>query len=265
MSSTNLKYITKLSKSRVLVLGGTSGIGFCVAEAALEHGASVIISSSSPAKLSRAIDRLKTTYPDRAEQVSGHTCDLSQPDSLEPNLEKLLTAAAGGSSIDHIVFTAGDILTIPHVSEATVDSIQKFSVVRFLGPMILAKVAPKHLSPGPTSSITLTGGVNAEKPSPGWTIATAYGAGLEGLTRGLAVDLKPVRVNMVAPGAVHTELFNSIIPEENMDGVLQKYRNGTTTGTVGRPEDLAEAYIYAMKDHFITGSLIKSNGGSLLV
>ncbi|KAI9847299.1 MAG: hypothetical protein M1837_002886 [Sclerophora amabilis] len=265
-ASDNLKYVTKLSKKRVLIFGGTSGIGFCVAEAALEHGASVILSGSNPDKLSKAIDRLKTAYPSfAAENVSGYTCDLSQSEGLETNLETLFKSATSGGSrpLDHITFTAGDALKVTHVSEASVDFIQKVGVVRFVAPLVLAKVAPKYLVPGPSSSITLTGGTNSSKPSPGWAIMAGWGAGIEGIARGLAVDLKPIRVNLVSPGAVHTELFDSI-PAEMLEGFLKQAREATLTGEVGKPEHLAEAYIYAMKDHFISGTVISSDGGRLL-
>ena len=82
--------------------------------------------------------------------------------------------------------------------------------------------------------------------------------------RGLAVDLAPhTRVNMVNPGAVHTELFDSI-PKESLESVLQEFKNDTVLGKVGKPEELAEAYVYAMKDHFVTGAMITSDGGRLL-
>lgn len=265
MSGTALKYVSKLSGIRVLVLGGTSGIGFSVAEAALEHGAFVILSGSNPTRLSNAIDLLKTSYPDRAAQVSGHTCDLSQPQSTESNLTTLFDAAtaSGTRPIDHIVFTAGDSLKIIPVSESTIETIQRAGTVRFLGALMLAKVAPNYLAPGPASSITLTSGTNGAKPMPGWTVQAAWGTGLEGMTRGLAVDLQPVRVNLVSPGAVHTERFNDVAGGK-MDDFLQKMRNATTTGEVGRPEDVAEAYLYAMKDRFLTGTIISSDGGRLL-
>ena len=81
--------------------------------------------------------------------------------------------------------------------------------------------------------------------------------------RGLAVDMAPIRVNCVSPGAVHTELFNDI-PEDRLQSVLEGMAGGTLVGRVGKPEDVAEAYIYAMKDGFCTGTIIESHGGRLL-
>ena len=103
----------------------------------------------------------------------------------------------------------------------------------------------------------------SHKPAKGWALIAAWGSGVEGIMRGLAVDLAPVRVNMVSPGAVHTELFDDI-PKERLESVLQGYRDGTLTGKVGTPEDLAEAYLYAMRDQFVTGKILGSDGGRLL-
>ena len=257
------KYISKLRDAHVLVFGGTSGIGFCVAEAAIEHGAYVCISGSKQAKLERAISRLQSTYPDSVPKVSGHVCDLSQPDSLEPNLSTILGLAAGDSKIDHIIYTAGDPVKITPIGEATVETILQTGHVRFLGPLILAKLAPRYMSTGPESSITLTGGTMSHKPAKNWTVLAGWGSALEGVARGLAVDLAPMRVNLVSPGAVHTELFDDI-PKERLDGVLQGFRDATLVDRVGTPENLAEAYLYSMRDHFVTGKVFQSDGGRLL-
>jgi NAD(P)-dependent dehydrogenase (short-subunit alcohol dehydrogenase family) len=77
------------------------------------------------------------------------------------------------------------------------------------------------------------------------------------------VALKPVRVNTVQPGAVHTELFGGI-PEAHLPAVLEGFKRESITGTVGTPEEVAEGYIYFMKDSFATGGVVESNGGRLV-
>ncbi|KAM6497371.1 dehydrogenase with different specificitie [Amanita muscaria] len=271
MATPHLKYTTKLAGKRVLLLGGTSGIGFAVAEAALEHGAFVVVSSSQLTKVENAVSRLKTSYPtdDFHSRISGFTYDLADPEKLEENLLALLkqsttTADGGQALLDHIVFTAGDSLKFKPIQQVTVDYIRDWGNVRFLAPLILAKLAGPYIRPSHTSSITLTSGSGTSRPRPGWSTVVAYGGGIETMTRGLAVDLAPIRVNCVLPGAVHTELFGNSIPKENLDGVMKQLAERTLTGHVGKPEDAAEAYIYAMKDNFCTGSFINTNGGSLL-
>jgi NAD(P)-dependent dehydrogenase (short-subunit alcohol dehydrogenase family) len=273
--SPSCKYLSKLTNTRVLVLGGSSGIGFCVAEAAVEHGATVTIASSNETKLAKALDRLRATYPDRTEHITSHPCDLSQKDMIESNLDKLLRFVANTgpsdsnnpaipsqnpAGIDHIVFTAMPAIKVTRVADATIPSIEQPGVVPILGGIMLAKLAPRFLKQSPSSSLTFTSGTNAHKPTNGWTILAAWGSAMEGMVRGLAVELKPIRVNLVSPGAVLTELWNNVPAE-----IIDDFKKVTTTGTIGRPEDLAEAYLYLMKDQFVTGAIIESNGGRLLV
>ncbi|KAL8828604.1 MAG: hypothetical protein Q9170_006533 [Blastenia crenularia] len=261
-SSSTSKYLSKLGDKRVLVLGGTSGIGFCVAEAALEHDAFVIVSSSTQAKIDKTISRLRESYPTKASKISGHVCDLAQLSSLETNVKALFEAATDNNTkkIDHVVYTAGNTTSSPKVSELTVESIQTVGNVRFFGALVLAKYAPLYMTPGFHSSITLTSGTIANKPFKDRTIMAAWGSGVEGIMRGLAVDLAPIRVNLVSPGAVVTEIFAGV-PE----GVLDEFKKQTLTGELGTPEDLAEAYLQCMKNRFMTGCVVRNDGGRALV
>jgi len=257
------RYSDVLVKARVLVLGGSSGIGFCVAEHALSLGAVVTISSSRQSKLDSALERLKTSIPGSSASVDGLVCDLSDVDCMRANLKRLLESVTHTQPLDHIVFTAGDGIKIRPVAELEVPTIQRMGHVRFFGPMLLGGLAKDYMRPSKTSSITLTSGTNIQKPGKGWTAVAGYGAGTEGVARGLAVDLAPIRVNTVSPGAVKTEMFDDI-PEDRLPSVLSAFRKGSLTNSVGTPEELSEAYIYLMKCSFATGSLIEVNGGSLL-
>ncbi|KAL2005133.1 hypothetical protein VTN00DRAFT_2983 [Thermoascus crustaceus] len=232
MPSQVLKYALKLANKRVLILGGT----------------------------------LRESYPELTakQSVTTHVCDLSDTSNLERNLDSLLKAATTSGKLNHIVFTAGDALKLPGLSDLNVDIIQQAGVVRFVAPLLLAKLLPKYMDLTVQNSFTMTSGSNTVKPSPGWALMSGWGGAVEGVMRGLAVDLKPLRVNIVSPGAVYTEILSGIA-KDNLEGVLQHFRDTSTTGTVGRPEDLAESYIYVMKDQFITGSIVESNGGRLLV
>jgi NAD(P)-dependent dehydrogenase (short-subunit alcohol dehydrogenase family) len=263
-------YTSKLASARILILGGTSGVGFGVAQAALQFGASVIISSSNPSKITRSLDRLRAGHPTLApgQTISGKPCDLGNPATLESNLRSLLdfATAEGKLKLDHVVFTAGDAIAPVPLSDITPEDITRQSQIRFHGAVILAKLLPKYIHTKAESSITFTGGTNTDKPMPGWTVIAAVGAAVEGLTRGLAVDLKPVRVNTVSLGAVLTELFDGFLgdDQEKREKVLEGMRQGTLVGEVGRVEDVAEAYLYLMRDRFVTGTVVKTNGGRML-
>ena len=262
------KYSNKLAGARVLIIGGSSGIGYCVAEACLEFGASVVISSSQQSRIDSSIEQLLTTYPSARGRIAGYPCDLSSP-SLEADIERLLDRCCGGgpptTKFDHIVHTAGDPLATLKLEDATLDLIQQAAMVRFNSPLLLAKHAPKYLTPGPASSIILTTGAVSRKPTKGWAVVASYATGLHGMMRSLALELAPVRVNLVSPGAVLTPLWDHHVPEGKMEDFVNNVKGRCTTGEVGRPEDVAESYLYVMRDvRHIVYYISSSSSSSLL-
>ena len=253
------KYTAKLSGARVLVIGGSSGIGYAVAEASVELGATVIISSSQESRVKSSIEKLIESYPSARNRISGHACDLSVP-TVEENIKKLLEQTG---TVDHIVFTAGDPLSTTSIHNVTLEGIQKVGMVRFYAPLLVAKYASQYLSPGPTSSLTLTTGSLSQKPMAGRTVTAAFGGGLHSMARNLSVDLKPIRVNLISPGPVETPLWDAM-GKTRLEEFKRDSGKRLATGQVGQPEDVAEAYLFAMKDKNCTGSVIDSNGGWLL-
>ena len=257
------KFLNKLSGKRVVILGGTVGIGFAIAEGALEQGAIVTISSSSPEKVSGAVDRLRAAYPQlSAKHINGVTCNLDNKDSsvVEADLEALFNKATdnGTHKLNHIAYTAG----APGFGDnrpVDAEVIAQSQSIRVVGPMLIAKLIPRLMHLSHESSFTVTGGVGSYKPLPGWSLAAVSGGALEGAVLGLAVDLKPLRVNGVVPGPIETERFSGVPAEAKA-----VFSDGTLLGMFGKPEDTAEAYLYLMKDNFITGSMIHTNGGYLL-
>lgn len=262
------KYVSKLQGQRVLILGGTSGIGFCVAEAAIEHGATVIIAGSKQSKLDSKLAELEESYPDAKGRILGKTCDLSNLQDQESNILALLDFATENKSkkLDHIVNTTGDGLNNPPFTELTVDTIYKAQTVRIIAPLMLAKHAETYLHKSPSSSIIFTGGAGILKPAPGWTLMPIIGGMLNSLVLSLAVNIAPIRVNIVSPGQVLTELWGGgqKLSEEKAAAVAESNKGRVLTGQIGKPEDLAEAYLQLMKNHFITGQNILSDGGLLL-
>jgi NAD(P)-dependent dehydrogenase (short-subunit alcohol dehydrogenase family) len=158
------KYTSRLSSTLILIIGGSSSIGFGVAEACLEHGATVTISSSSGSKLQNAISALQSSYPSAKSRIFGHACNLNDSSTLESNISALFSKVG---TVDHVVFTAGDHLAIHPIAEAGFQLIEKAGMVRFFAPLLVAKYATRPLTPGPASSITLTTGSVSERPEAG--------------------------------------------------------------------------------------------------
>ncbi|KAH7399599.1 hypothetical protein BKA66DRAFT_168329 [Pyrenochaeta sp. MPI-SDFR-AT-0127] len=265
-----MAHVDRLANTHVLVFGGTSGIGFAIANMALSNGARVTISGSGQAKVEDKVEKLRSFYPNlSSSHLAGFACDLLDKSNLEKNLTSLFEKATDGgkNKIDHIAFTAGDSIALPKVSELTEESVMHGFTVRFLAPTFIAKLLStgQYMPPSANSSFTLTGGTNTHRPLPNWTFAAAIGSSVEGLTRGLAVDLKPIRVNVVLPGAIHTELFQGLLDNSTPEAIENMKKGFSLQEAFGLPEDIAEAYGWLMRDRFANGGLVTSDGGRLLV
>lgn len=273
------KYTSKLVNARTLVIGGTSGIGFCIgmlhhtpiyttlthipAENLLENGAHVTVASSRQESVDKTLKRLQTSYPNASKtHLQGFTVDMGSEDSIKALLQSVTNG--GKDLLDHIADTSGDSRKFVPLQDLTPDDIINGQRVRLFGPILLAKHAMSLMKKAASSSITLTGGINSHQPGQGWFLPASVGSGKEGLTRGLAVDFRPVRVNLVAPGAVDTELFAKIASGERLAAIKKSYSEQSLVGGMGQPEDVAEAYVYCMRDRFVTGQVILSEGGLLL-
>ncbi|KAM0342030.1 hypothetical protein ACHAPU_009758 [Fusarium lateritium] len=265
MSSQPLFPTSKLNERRVLVIGGSSGIGFGVAEALIANGAFVILSSSSENKISTAIKRLKDKYPASSGQLQGFVCDLSSPETAEAEVKTLFENVTEGGKLDHVVYTAGDAMLIGNLEGFSLVQILQAGMVRFFGPILVAQQLKSALKEGPASSFTLTTGLAPQRPPKDFTVISAYLAGLDGVVTGLARDLAPIRVNQVSLGAVDTELWDHIRQAGGFEQFRADFEDRTLTQSMGNVQDVAESYLYLMKDKNATGSTLRTDGGLLLI
>ena len=242
------EYIKSLTGKRVLVLGGTSGIGFGTAELAASEGAAVVVVSSKREKVDRAIARL----PKGAE---GYTVDLGKEAQIQAFFEQI-------GAFDHLVVTAGDAVNFKGLSETNVEQAKQFFEVRFWGTFMAVKYGSPHIRSG--GSIVLTTGIVGQRPRKGWMLGAAMAGAGEALTRALAVELAPIRVNAVCPGAVRTELWG-MMSDEQQTTLAQSIGQSMLVGRVGEPSDLAQAYLYLMREGYSTGQVIVVDGGASLV
>lgn len=234
----------KLEGSRVLVIGGSSGIGFAVARAAREQGAQVVIASHNEDKLLGAVERLNG--------AEGVRLDVTDETAVQ-------SFFGSSGTFDHVAFTAADWDQVDHASFADIQlsAAAKLFQVRFWGALAVAKYAAKCVMAG--GSITLTNGMAAHRPQRGLAVATAMAGAVEHLVLGLAVELAPIRVNGVCPGAIRTEAW---------DGVPEAFRQfqearlaGQLLQRAGEPAEAAEAYLYLMRGTYTTGQVLRVDGG----
>lgn len=237
-----------LAGQRVVIVGGSSGIGLAVAEASIETGAEVVIVSSRQASVDRAVRGL-------GGNVRGLTVDVLDPAAVSARLESV-------GEFDHLVYTAGEALTMMSLEDLDLDRARLFFQTRYFGALNVVAAAVRQLQPG--GSITLTSGSASLRPGPGWAVAASVCGAIESLTRALAVELAPVRVNAVAPGVVRSPLW-SAMGQTARDAFFAQVGEQLPVGRVGEVDDVARAYLYCLTQPFGTGTVIRVDGGTLLV
>jgi NAD(P)-dependent dehydrogenase (short-subunit alcohol dehydrogenase family) len=236
-----------LNDARILVVGGGSGIGFAVAEAARAEGAAVTIASTNEARLAAA-----------AERLGG--IEAARLDITDEAAVAAFFAASG--AFDHIASTAGDWGKARRgpFGEMNLDDAQALFGVRFWGAAKLAKHGVKAVTPG--GSLTLTSGMSAFRPQKGSVMATAMAGSVEHLVYGLAVEFAPIRVNGVFPGGVATEIFQGL-PEAMRQAEEARFASQPIP-RIGQPAEVAQAYLYLMKCGYVTGQILQVDGGGAL-
>jgi NAD(P)-dependent dehydrogenase (short-subunit alcohol dehydrogenase family) len=236
-----------LKNARVLVIGGTSGIGLGVASAAAERGAIPIVVSRRQSSVERALSGL----PDQAR---GATVDLTNPSALDRLAEDI-------GDIDHLVFTAGESLELTPLAGLTPNVVNRFFQTRFVGALSAVRGFASHIAAG--GSITLTSGTAAEQPGFGALPVSLCGA-MNALTKALAFELAPIRVNAVAPGVVRTPLWDAMSVADRQ-AMYDQAAQQLPLGRVGEVTDAALAYLYCMEQEFGTGTVVTVDGGTTLV
>lgn len=237
-----------LNGKRIVVLGGTSGIGLAAAKAAQREGAMIVVASSRRQR----VDHARASLESGAE---GHVVDLSDEAQVRKLFEHI-------GAFDHLVYTAGETLQLETLDAVQLDRARGFVNIRFWGAFMAVKYGSPHIRAG--GSITLTSGVAGLRPRKGRTVVASICGAMEALTRALAVELAPIRVNAVCPGVVRTELWNDMT-ETDRDAMYQDLGQRLPIGRVGEPEDLAHAYVYLMREAYSTGQVIVVDGGAVLI
>lgn len=236
-----------LKSTTVVVLGGSSGIGLATARAAQAEGASVIITGRSAERLAAARAALGT-------QATTRVLDAAD----EAGTREFFAELPG---LDHLFITAGQLALDGKLAPA-VEALRPAMDTRFWGAIYAAKYAAPKMRAG--GSITFMSGTAARRPLPGASVATASCGAVDALARALALDLAPLRVNTIQPGYTDTPLFDGIFGAAR-DEVLAAAGAKLPLGRIGRPEEIADAVLFLMKNGFVTGINLVVDGGGLLV
>jgi NAD(P)-dependent dehydrogenase (short-subunit alcohol dehydrogenase family) len=237
----------ELRGQTVVVIGGSAGIGLETARRARAEGADVVLTGRNPERLQNAASELGT--------LSTAAFDASDAASLQSFFQGL------PSPIDHVMVTAG----APHyrpLLEMTSEEARDGLTEHPLLAIEVARNIPGKVRPGGT--LLLMGGTGGRRIAPGLGAVSAVTAAMPALTASLALELAPVRVNLIAPGFVDTPLSASLLGDD-LDKRREELRATLPIGRVVGPADVAALAVHIMSNTAITGATYDIDGGQQFV
>lgn len=245
-----------MTTNHVLIVGGSSGIGLALAERLLADGASVTIAGRSAQRLDAAARHLEGARRPGSGRLRTSQVDIGREEQVRALL-------AGTGPLDHVVVTAADVAgAYAPLPDFDVEAARAVLGTKLLGPWLVAKHAAGQLPP--TGSITFTSGIAAYRPAAGSSMIASANGALEALARALAVELAPIRVNVVSPGWVDTPIWDTLAGDAKSER-LAAMAARLPARRVGTPADLAAAYAAVLDNGFVTGTVVHVDGGHRLV
>lgn len=238
----------ELEKRRVVVVGAGSGIGRSVAIAASRAGAEVIL-------VGRQREPLVSTACALAGPREIHVVDAAREEEVAALFQTL-------ERFDHLVSTASQGAA-GAVTGLTAGAIERAFAAKLWAPIFLVKHGAPRIAPD--GSFTFFSGIRAARPNAGSSITSLVNGGLEAFARAMAVELGPVRVNVISPGIVDSGPFWERLGAEGRERLFADYAQKSPARRVGRPEDLADATLFALANPFLTGTVLAVDGGGLLM
>lgn len=237
----------KLIKKKILVIGGSSGIGKAVAEMAFRMGNEVILTSR---QLSKAVAVAKSI----GDSVTGLQLDINDENRVNDFFKQV-------TALDHIYVAAGST----KLGSLTDDTLQKNMLAfntRLVGSLLVVRAAIHQLNSG--GSFVFTGGISTDRPIPGAWVSGLGTAAAEQLARVLVMEYPHIRFNAVSPGYTDTPMWDALLGE-NRNTILSEVAQKIPVKKIASPEEVASAVLFLMSNASVNGEVLHVDGGSRLV
>lgn len=231
---------------KTVIIGGSSGMGLATAKLLHSLGHKIVIASRSRTKLEKAAKEIG--------QVDSYVLDVT-------NEGEIINFFSSIGHFDHLVVTSASFVVGPFLSMPTSEA-KSFFDSKFWGQYLAAKTGAPYINKG--GSITFFCGVAGHRPFMHFAVGSAINAAIEGLTRALALELSPIRVNAISPGTVATPVWDCV-PAKEREQEFKATAQKLPVKKIGQPEDIAQAVKYLIHCGFATGSIVYVDGGARLI
>jgi NAD(P)-dependent dehydrogenase (short-subunit alcohol dehydrogenase family) len=235
----------QLDGQTVVVIGGTAGIGLETARLARTEGANVIITARNPERLHHVGDQLG------ASVAAFDATDFDELDRFSAQL----------AEIDHLLLTGPGPYYAP-LTEFDFDAARRDVDAHLLLPLRIARNSMGKVRPGGT--LLFMGGTGGRRPTVGFALIGALTAGGPAITRNLALELAPIRVNLIAAGFVDTPLSATLLGDQ-LEARREELRSTLPIRRVVGPADIAALAVHLMTNTAVTGATFDIDGGQQLV
>ena len=236
---------SSLKDRKVLVVGRGSGIARGIVAAARRAGATVVAAGRHREALAEAYEG--------DTGVSAEAVDLTDDDSIAALAQRV-------GAVDHVVSTAS-ARARGLIADLDRAAVRRSFDTKVIGPLMLARAFRDQINDG--GSIVVFSGVAAFDIEPGTLAVAITNGAADMLTRSLAVELAPIRVNAISPGVVDTGAWDAL-GDDRKASLFAETRERNPARRIGTPEDIADAAILAMTNTFMTGVTLHVDGGERL-
>ncbi|WP_338606579.1 SDR family oxidoreductase [Desulfoferula mesophila] len=228
-----------LENQRILIVGGSSGIGLAVARQSCKSGGKVVIASRKAAENRHDLTALV------GHEVETYSFDVTSELETETTLKRI-------GDIDHLVVATRPEINPAPFAQTDLKQAKAAFETKFWGQYQLIQKAHKRISK--KGSIVMTTGIAGEKIFQNHSTMVVINCATEALCRSLAVELAPIRVNVVSPGFVAPK------PPETV-----QYAERFPVGRIASSDEIADAFVYLMANPYMTGTSMVVDGGARLI